>query len=221
MPLLIRKYCGIRKQRVVVDGKKVFGQEDDAAARMFLKSVYRHFRIDYPKFFKMDGLSKLGFLTAEILLGDPAPAQIHAPENGGIILTNASSSVDIDKKHFDTIKTREQYFPSPSNFVYTLPNIMAGEIAIRHGMKGENSVLISRQFDPELIVGITRLAFETESLTFCICGWVEMNDEHYESLLFLVGQDDGLSDGDKSREDIIFDPLNLMKRYKAVNEWKN
>jgi hypothetical protein len=218
MPLLIRKYCDIGKQRVVVDGHMVFGQDDDVDFRMFLKSVYRHFRIDYPKFFKMDGLSKLGFLTADILLGDLNLPESHAAENCGIILTNASSSIDIDKKHFDTIKTREQYFPSPSNFVYTLPNIMAGEIAIRHGLKGENSVLISRQFNPELIVGITRLAFETASLTSCICGWVELNDAHYESLLFLVEEDDGVQ---KSPEDIIFDPLNLMKRYKALNEWKN
>ena len=36
----------------------------------FTKDLYNQFKIDYPKFFKMDNLSKLAFLTSEILLKD-------------------------------------------------------------------------------------------------------------------------------------------------------
>jgi hypothetical protein len=130
----------------------------------------------------------------------------------GCILTNSSSSLDIDKKHQDTIADRQNYFPSPSNFVYTLPNIMAGEAAIRHRLYGENTVLISEGFDEELIFDITRNAFETEQLDHCICGWVEQNGNNYESLLFLVERND--TDDGRNSEDVIFEPSFLLQTYK-------
>ena len=36
----------------------------------FLKTIYKEFKISYPKFYKMDGMARLGFLGAEFLLKD-------------------------------------------------------------------------------------------------------------------------------------------------------
>jgi hypothetical protein len=168
----------------------------------------------------MDPLSKLGFLSVEILLKDIDLSRFYSPDRIGLILTNGSSSLEVDEKHMDSIRDRKNYFPSPSNFVYTLPNIMAGEAAIRHVFRGENSVLISDGFDADLIYDITRLAFETASVDCCICGWTEQYGNNYESLLFLIEQGGGQLAG-LSAEDVIFEPSKLQEIYKQETEWKN
>jgi 3-oxoacyl-(acyl-carrier-protein) synthase len=103
----------------------------------FLKSSYRELKISYPKFFKMDNLCKLAFLSAEVLLKDAGLSSRYTPAETGLIIQNASSSLETDEKHQESISDRGNYFPSPSVFVYTLPNIMTGEIAIRHKIKGK------------------------------------------------------------------------------------
>jgi hypothetical protein len=214
MTLVIKKHCSIKSGHISINGKPAFSDDGNEGFKKFVRAAYKHFEVDYPKFFKMDSLSKLGFLVIEILLQGEDVAERHPAEKSGIILTNASSSLEVDEKHFDTIKDRNQYFPSPSNFVYTLPNIMAGEAAIRHKLKGENTVLISEIFDEELIFNIVDLAFQSNSLSTCICGWVEQYAEQYEAMVCLVEDDDCSNEVQKSTEDIIFEPSNLLKIYK-------
>ena len=103
----------------------------------FLLSVYRHFNMDYPKFYKMDNLCKLGFLAVELLLKDRQLAEEYGSENIGIVFSNANSSLDADLHYFKSVKN----IPSPAQFVYTLPNIVIGEVSIRHRCKGENAFL--------------------------------------------------------------------------------
>lgn len=220
MPLHIKKYISIVDNRIAVNGDKTFTYEGDDGYKKFIRAAYRHFKAEYPKFFKMDTLSKLGFLSVEILLQGHELSRHYSPDRIGLILTNGTSSLEVDEKHMDSIRDRENYFPSPSNFVYTLPNIMAGEAAIKHVFRGENTVLISKNFDECLIHDIVSLAFETNSLDCCICGWVEQYGNKYESLLFLIERDDGHLAG-FSDEDVIFEPLFLKETYKHEIEWKN
>ena len=210
MSLVITKYATINKVRATINGRVVLENEGNLDFKKFIRAFYKHFNVDYPKFFKMDSLSKLGFLSADILLQTESLLNKYPEEKIGIILSNASSSLEVDEKHWNTIKNREQYFPSPSNLVYTLPNIMAGEVAIKHKFKGENTVLISEAFDAELIYDVTSLAFSTGALNCCICGWVEQYADHYESLLFLIEEDES----QKSGEGIIFEPSKLLNIYK-------
>src|ERR1700754_4127986 len=88
-----------------------------------LLSLYRSLKLDYPKFYKMDQLSKLGWLASEVLLKDNPILGTMQPEDIGIVLTNANSSLDTDIKYLDTVAD----IASPAVFVYTLPNIMIGE----------------------------------------------------------------------------------------------
>lgn len=221
MTLIIRKYSGLNFARAAVNGQTVIENTDKLDFKKFLKAVYRHHNMDYPKYFKMDNLSKLGFITMGMLLENESLTEQYASDKIGMIITNASSSVEIDKKHWDTIKNRNNYFPSPSNFVYTLPNIMAGEAAIRHQLKGENTVIISEAFNPVLICETTQMAFLAGVVECCICGWVEQNENNYESLLFIVEERDIEHTGEKSAEDIIFEPSKLLDIYKQQQEWKN
>ena len=47
------------------------GNEQEAQTEnfpTFIKNAYKFLKTDYPKFFKMDNLSKLAFLAADVLL---------------------------------------------------------------------------------------------------------------------------------------------------------
>lgn len=104
-----------------------------------LTDLYRTLSADYPKFFKMCPLSKTAFLGAELLLEGLSDAD--KAENLDIILFTADGCAQADMAFYKSILDEAEYFPSPAQFVYTLPNIMTGEIAIRHKIYGETTVM--------------------------------------------------------------------------------
>ena len=159
-----------------------------AAPADFLPAVYRHFDWQYPKFYKMDPLSRLGWLTAELLLAENWDPTAYRPEEIAIVLSNANSSLDTDYKYNDTIRD----IPSPSVFVYTLPNIMIGEISIRHGIKGESAFFLSPSFDPNLIAGYTNMLLQQGIAGAAIVGWVDLLGDDYKAALFLIERTTGL-----------------------------
>lgn len=173
--------CIISKNAVYKNAEKIF-ENQEAVAPDFLSSVYRHFDIKYPKFYKMDNLSKLGWLAAEILLKDNFIASKYKTEDIGIVLSNTNSSLDTDIRYYETAKS----IASPSLFVYTLPNIVIGEICIRHHFKGENAFFICEQFDGEFIEQYVTNLINNNILQACICGWVELLNNEYKTVLFLV-----------------------------------
>lgn len=130
----------------------------------------------------MDNLSKLGWLAAEILLQDGFKKDNYQPEEIGVILANSNSSLDNDLKYADTIKE----FPSPAVFVYTLPNIVIGEICIRHKLKGEHAFFIQDTFNAEFIAQQASYLLDKNIFQACICGWVEVLEQDYKACLFLV-----------------------------------
>lgn len=148
----------------------------------FLLSVYQHFDLQYPRFYKMDNLSKLGWLASELLLkGSFHPAD-YRPEDIAVVLSNANSSLDTDYKYMDTTTD----IPSPSVFVYTLPNIMIGEICIRNTFKGENAFFLFESFDAGFLERYVHCLLKEDIARACICGWVELLGNDYKAALFLV-----------------------------------
>ena len=72
-------------------------------------------------------------------------------------------------------------------FVYTLPNIVTGEIAIRNKYYGESSFYVMEERDDELMMRTAALAFRDPAITSVLAGWVECPDpEHYEADLFIL-----------------------------------
>lgn len=186
----ITGYCTIRNNGVMNDDRLSSYEENFVNFADFLRSLYKKEGLNYPKFFKMDGPGKLGFLTAELLLKQRNMAK-YAPERIGLILSNSASSLDTDLAYFETIRDRGNYFPSPSVFVYTLPNIVNGEICIRHKFKGENTFLVTEAFNPGLLVAHITEAMGNDRMDACIAGWVEVLRDRYESLVFLVEKEPG------------------------------
>ncbi|GAA4775339.1 MULTISPECIES: 3-oxoacyl-ACP synthase [Flavobacterium] len=176
--------CIIEDNSVFLSGENQFVLED-ATFSEFSKAVYKKFEIEYPKFFKMDNLSKLAFLSAELLLKDMANS--NEEENDiALVFANRSSSLDTDVKYQESIASKENYFPSPAVFVYTLPNICIGEISIKHNLKSENAFFVFEEFPSEFMLHYANNLLESKKAEKVLCGWTELYQEKYKAVLYLV-----------------------------------
>ncbi|MBK5273182.1 MAG: hypothetical protein JJE22_19445 [Bacteroidia bacterium] len=203
--IYITASCLISNHVVYKNEQAIFKtKEPDVTA--FLIAAYHHFQLQYPKFYKMDNLSKMGWLATELLVKDSFQAGKYEPEDIGVVLANASSSLDTDIKYYETAKD----IASPALFVYTLPNIVIGEICIRHHFKGENAFFVFDQFDAGFIEQYVSNLINNNILQACICGWVELLDDQYKTVLFLVEKDRG---GPNS----LFTKENINKTYQSEN----
>jgi hypothetical protein len=180
--------CTISKGVVSKDGVKAF-ENNNTDLASFLTSVYHHFQLNYPKYYKMDNLSKLGWLAAEILLSGSFKKDNYKPEDVGLVLANANSSLDDDIKYFESAKDTA----SPSLFVYTLPNIVIGEICIRNNFKGEHAFFVQDTLDTDFLTRQVNYLLNNNCLQVCICGWVDFLDQEYKAALFLVEKEKGKS----------------------------
>lgn len=152
---------------VTLDGKPLPIQSQGAG---LLSEIYKKYVGDYPKYHKMDALSRLAFLATELLLsrGD-------VPQDSGraTILFNRTSSVVADRCHLGSIAKPGEFYPSPSVFLGTLPNIATGEIAIRHGYTGETSLYITDFRDEALMKKVVSSSFSQGGFRSLICGFVD------------------------------------------------
>jgi hypothetical protein len=178
--LYITAYCSISRNKIFKDGQLVF--EQPGSVDDFLNAAYTNSEISYPKFHKMDQLCKLGILATEFLLKGSGHSGEYGETETGLVLCNANSSLDVDIKYAKTIQTGA----SPALFVYTLPNIVIGEISIRWRFKGENAFFVFKQFDGNFIEKYVKILFEDKLIKNCICGWVDILKEDYHASLFLV-----------------------------------
>jgi hypothetical protein len=208
----ILSWCTIANNTVRSNGSSLYTQEDSHLSHLLL-SIYQHLGLDYPKFYKMDQLSKLGWLASEILLQHETRIGSYASEEIGLVLTNANASLDTDYKYWETVKA----VASPAVFVYTLPNIMMGEISIRNGFKGENGFFIFDRFNAAFLEQYVGYLFDAQLLTVCICGWVDLLDDEYQAVLFLVanGPDDVAANATGA---LLFTEENLDKIYKEAQQ---
>ncbi|MDR1602774.1 MAG: 3-oxoacyl-ACP synthase [Tannerella sp.] len=186
MPALyIYRHCRISGGRATVDGKTVFaGQETESGK--FLTALYRSLKTDYPKFFKMDNLSKLGFLASELILREEA-SRFTPCVDRAVVGFNRSSSLDTDIAYQATIRHADDFFPSPSVFVYTLPNIVTAEIAIRNRIYGETSFYVCAHFNAGQIATTAGHVFRDGSVRHALVAWVDYFDGQYDALMWLTG----------------------------------
>jgi hypothetical protein len=184
MKSYIKAYAHIRNHIISINGKVLFHKECIDFSE-FSKAAYKALDTKYPKFFKMDNLSKLAFLAADLLLKqeilDP-----EIEEDIAIVLSNNASSLDTDRRHQKSIEDKNNYFPSPAVFVYTLPNICIGEISIKHKLFSENSFFIFDYFNASHLLDYSSSLLETKKAEKVLCGWANFDDNKYEAFLYLV-----------------------------------
>ena len=133
----------------------------------------------------MDNLSKLAFLAADVLLKH-AKLPTDKENNIAIIFSNRSSSLDTDRKYQNSISDPDNFFPSPSVFVYTLPNICIGEISIKHQLHSENCFFIFDSFDANHLWLNAEILIKSKKAEKVLCGWVDFDRNNYEAFLYLV-----------------------------------
>lgn len=157
----------ILPDRVTLDGRPLPIQSQGAG---LLSEIYRKYVGDYPKYHKMDALSRLAFLATELLL---SRGDVPQDSKRATILFNRTSSVVADRCHLGSIAKPGEFYPSPSVFLGTLPNIATGEIAIRHGYTGETSLYITDFRDEALMKKVVSSSFSLGGFRSLICGFVD------------------------------------------------
>ncbi len=179
MSLFLKTYCSIKEGEVHINGE-IFCQHMDEDP--FLRSVYKHIGLTYPKFFKMDTLSQLGFLGAEMTIMR-SEMEEYADDEVAVIYSNRSSSLQTDQQYYQSLKSG---IASPSLFVYTLPNIVVGEICIRHKLFGENNFLITERFDAKQLLEQCEALFQDEAAKAVLIAWTEVNGEEHDGFFAFI-----------------------------------
>ncbi len=165
------------------DGTKLSSTSVDT--KQWLGELYNHLGMNYPKFFKMDCLSKAGILAAEMVMRAVGQSNEELKNDWGVVCFNSAASLDDDRTYQATIQDPENYFPSPSVFVYTLANIVAGEMAIKYKMRGETSFYVSQHFDKERLEKAVADVFARTGAHYLLAGWVDYDNGHCNVQLFV------------------------------------
>jgi hypothetical protein len=182
----IASYCRIQNNSVFVNGQPFFKSDEKEDLPVFLAGLYKTLGLNYPKFFKMDKLCKLGVAATDLVIKGAPGFELLPKNEMALIFANNSSSLESDRAHASTISDKRNYFPSPSVFVYTLPNIVVGEIAIKHKITGENAFFVSEKFDADLMFSYCDILFQSGSATSAICGWVNVDANSAEAFVYCV-----------------------------------
>ena len=199
MEYKITGFVHLRDQHIFLDGREIFASNDSKDPGDFLKHAYSELQISYPKFHKMDVLCKLGIVATEVLFRNHKIS----PDTA-LVFSNASSSLETDKDHREEMKG----IVSPSIFVYTLPNIVLGEISIKHKLQSENVFFVSEKFNAALIKDYTTVLLENSKVPAVVCGWIEWKNAEYDVFLCLISREGKIN----------FNRENLEELYHFENE---
>lgn len=176
----IQQYIQWKHNKIIRNGKLLFDVEEQDCLNI-PTAVYQRTGISYPKFFKMDVLSRVAFLAAELIV--PPTEDVNKNDIATVISTS-SGCLDVDKKFEESRGSHA----SPALFVYTLPNIMLGEICIRHGFKGEQICTLSERSDAAWTYFSVSDLLTRRGTEACLCGHVEATENSIEAFLFWVNK---------------------------------
>lgn len=179
----LEHWVRIKKGKIILDGEVLLSSEADITS--FLKSAYKFLNSKYSKFHKMDRLSKLGFIAAEFIF-----SKATFSENTALIFSNSNSSLESDVNYQASITD----FPSPALFVYTLPNIVLGEISIRFGLKSENVFFIEESLNTDLLLTYANQLLTAGKADAVVCGWLNLHNAEYDVFLWTVSETKCLPD---------------------------
>ena len=151
-----------------------------------LTQIYRQEVGDYPKFFKMDVLSRLGILLTERLVAGEE-GRFQPREDRAVLVFSREGCLANDRHYVASMED----FPSPALFVYTLPNIVSGEISIRNKYAGETSAFVLEKYDEEAIFALVRQAFQDPVTQSAVVIWADCaSDTEWDARGWLVNREE-------------------------------
>ncbi len=186
MEATIVSWCKIKNNTVWLNGDKIAIDNISIDFQAFLVNLYKQLNLNYPKFFKMDNSCKLGMLAAEMAIRSNTEIANSERDKVAVFVSNNAASLETDRNHLKTITDKNNYFPSPAVFVYTLPNIIIGEIAIKHKFTGENAFFVTETFDEKLMYDYVSIAFTNNHTTDVVCGWINVDGIESEAFVYCV-----------------------------------
>ncbi len=172
--LASRRTVEISSGKITVDGNVVF-ESETSDFQTFIREAFKSRGESNLKFYKMDDLCKLGYVASAWALDGLE----YGEEECGLILSGRYGCLDTDIKHQEIIDTEGDASASPAVFVYTLPNVVAGEISIRHHIKGENTWFWSDDETMSDIRGYAGLAILSQNLKYCVVGHLDFLKGEY------------------------------------------
>ena len=187
----------------------VIAQHPSLPFDAFIRERYRALADPNMKFSKMDDLCKLAYVASCELLSGHRP---DCPaERIGVVMANRSASLDSDRRHQTIIDAGDGCGASPAVFVYTLPNIMLGQVAIKHGLKGESTFFAFPDKSSNFIREYTASLIAEGRMDAVLWGWCEFDGGSYDCELTLTektGQDT-MEDLELQLKQQIIEALNL------------
>lgn len=172
----------VESSRILLNDKEVYSL-DSGDFQDFIRSAFKTVCGPNMKFYKMDSLSKLGYVASEVLLDGIE----YGEEDCGLILSGVYGSLDTDIRHQQIIDTETDASASPAVFVYTLPNVVEGEISIRHHIKGENTWFWSDDRTLSDMREYAALSMSAQDMKYCIVGHIDfLNGRYFAKFELLV-----------------------------------
>lgn len=146
--------------------------------------IYRKLNIEHPKFFKMDSQSKLGFVGSYILLDEIRSELEMNDEAVSLLFANRSSSLKTDRQYHKSVG--DEGTGSPAKFVYTLPNIVIGEVCIYWKQYNETQFLVLPNFDADTLLKHAEIMFSESDCKYVLIGWTEVGNDQTDGLFILL-----------------------------------
>lgn len=137
----------------------------------FIRTEFKAFGESNMKFYKMSDMSKGLYVAVEHLLAKGGFDDVE-PTRRAIVLANRASSLDADIVHQQILNQHNPEGASPAAFVYTLANVAAGEMCIRHKIQGENTFFIENE-DSGFVERYAQGLIERDCADAVICGWCD------------------------------------------------
>jgi len=179
----ITSYCQLNNESCLVNGE-VLLTHDFESTDSWLKQLYKNQEFVYPKFYKMDSLSQTGFILSELIKrAHPKLITSYKDDEIALLFANQYSSTDTDIRFKNSYE--QQGAPSPALFVYTLPNIVLGEIAILNKWYGENMFAVLPKFAPDFFVNYAGILLATGSEAV-LAGWLDISESQISAIVFLI-----------------------------------
>lgn len=170
-----------------MDGKTLLTAANGSTGKAFVTEIYKQLIGNYPRFYKMDLLCRLGFVASELLLKAEGTDPYSTPESRAVALIGHSGSICADRNYLQSFVNPNDYYPSPERFVYTLPNIVTGEIAIRNHYHGETAFYMLPWRDNDIIRQLLCSTLADQATKSIIGGWLNCDDEeHFEADINII-----------------------------------
>jgi len=185
--MIIKSYCRITNHSVIVDGERLPELEKFMMGHNVgedLDNVYTQLNVNYHDYNNMDDYSKLGFITAELLMCHNKYDVEQDKPYMGLLIYSRSGCLGAD---YTLVRVIEGLTVNERAYERVIPNAILSSISCRHKISGETGIYLSDGFIYEQFFKTCFGIFETDpGLNTLLAGYVECYGGYVSSLLCLL-----------------------------------